>query len=92
MKKEIDAKYYDAVISRNKAHAEKWAESGRRGSVVILERRDHAKQNAARVDLSSMPKGERATGDNVQPRDGDTPAERGYSPIRRGRPRKEQKQ
>ena len=39
MQKEMDARYYDAVVSRDKKHQEKWIETGRKGHVVILETR-----------------------------------------------------
>lgn len=38
-KKKVDAKYYDAVISKSKNIQKNWVETGRQNGKVILERR-----------------------------------------------------
>lgn len=39
-KKKVDAKYYDAVISKSENIQKNWVETGRQNGKVILERRE----------------------------------------------------
>ena len=95
MQKEMDAKYYDAVVKHDRRHAARWVEVGRRGGVVILGRAEDVGKKAeadrsARVAMPDMREGEQPTGNGVQ-----SPSVDSGSPVssnhskRRGRRKKE---
>jgi len=77
MKKEMNAAYYDAVVSKSAQHNKRWRECGRRGDIVILERVEHGsnkKQNDTKsdakadgVDMPKVRKGKRPGRKKVQP-------------------------
>ena len=94
MQKEMDAKYYDAVVKRNKQHAARWVEVGRRGNIVILGKVQDVKQqissDSSGLAVPEVREGEQPGSDGVQSPsvDSGSPVS-GNHPKRRGRRKKE---
>lgn len=94
MQKEMDAKYYDAVVKHDRRHASRWVEVGRRGNVVILGKVQDVKQqipdDSARLAVSDLRESEQPTGKGMHTQPADSGGSVGGNhPKRRGRPRKE---